>query len=134
MSRWLSCRVRAVLLWQGEADARARTAHRTYETLLRRFVTDVVAACGARVVTAQIGDYGTNWYDAQGVDAIRLAQQDAWGAGQGVLPGPVLYDIDPARTGGVTSGMAGIGGPAAAGLPAGQIAQPKRPCFSKYFW
>jgi hypothetical protein len=97
-------RVRAVLFWQGEADARTHTAHGTYEALLRRFVSSVVADCGARVVVAQIGDYGTNWYDARGVDAVRLAQQDAWRAGHGILPGPVLYDIDLASTAHFTRG------------------------------
>lgn len=96
--------VRAVLFWQGEADARWHTGHKTYETLLRRFAGDVLADTGARVVTAQIGDYGMNWYDAPGVDAIRFAQQDAWNAGGGVLPGPALYDIDLAKTAHFTRG------------------------------
>jgi hypothetical protein len=96
--------VRAVLFWQGEADARWHTSHTTYETLLRRFASNVLADTGARVVTAQIGDYGTNWYDAPGVDAIRFAQQDAWSAGGGVLPGPALYDIDLAKTAHFTRG------------------------------
>jgi hypothetical protein len=97
-------RVRAILFWQGEADARDHIAHAVYETLLLRFASDVVADCGARVVTAQIGDYGANWYDAPGVDAIRLAQQDAWTAGTAILPGPVLYDIDLASTAHFTRG------------------------------
>ena len=43
-------------------------------------------------MVAQIGDYGPAFLDA-GVDAIRLAQQRAWGRAN-VVAGPALYDID----------------------------------------
>ena len=53
---------------------------------------------GAPLVPAQIGDlpFGS-WWTAEGVDTIRLAQQDVLLAPQpagGLVPGPVLYDID----------------------------------------
>ena len=84
-------RVRAVLFWQGEADARKRTPAVVYERLLRRFAADVRRDCGAPVVAAQIGDYDDNYADAA-VNAVRLAQLRSWG--HGVRRGPTLYDID----------------------------------------
>jgi hypothetical protein len=86
-------RVRAVLFWQGEADARSSTPKPEYRAALRKLAAAVTLDCGAPLVAAQIGDYdATNWSNG-GVDAIRLAQQEAWRAGW-VLPGPALYDID----------------------------------------
>jgi hypothetical protein len=85
-------RVRAVLFWQGEADAACRTPRSTYAALLRRLGDDVQQDCGAPLVAAQIGDYGPR-YSGSAVDAVRLAQQSCWGTSN-VLAGPVLYDID----------------------------------------
>jgi sialate O-acetylesterase len=86
-------RVRAVLLWQGEADARHQRPGEVYEAALRRFAADVRRDCGAPVVVAQIGDFGAHAFPAAGVDAIRLAQQRAWRRAA-IVAGPVLYDID----------------------------------------
>ena len=85
-------RVRAVLWWQGEADARLRTPHRTYERLLTRLAAAVRRDCGAPLVAAQIGDFRPQVSPAGAVDAIRLAQADGW-TRRGVVAGPVLYDI-----------------------------------------
>jgi len=54
-------RVRAVLFWQGEADAACRTPRSTYAALLRRLGDDVQQDCGAPLVAAQIGDYGPRY-------------------------------------------------------------------------
>jgi hypothetical protein len=85
-------RVRAVLFWQGEADAKRQTPGDVYEGLLVQFARDVRRDCRAPLVVAQIGDYGPAFTDA-GVDAVRLAQARVWGR-DGVVAGPVLYDID----------------------------------------
>ena len=85
-------RVRAVLFWQGEADARALVERSRYQVSLALLASQLGEDCGAPLVAAQIGDYGPR-YAAEAVNGIRLAQQDAWSAGW-ALPGPVLYDID----------------------------------------
>ena len=86
-------RVRAVLFWQGEADARRLTSTEAYAAELRSLAAALARDCGAPLVAAQLGDYDTPRYSPVGVDAIRLAQQQAWSAGW-ALPGPALYDID----------------------------------------
>ena len=85
-------RVRAVLFWQGEADAKRLTPVDLYEERLLQLGRDLRGDCGAPLVVAQIGDYGPAFPDAA-VDAIRLAQQRAWGRAN-VVAGPALYDID----------------------------------------
>jgi len=85
-------RVRAVLYWQGEADAKQLMPGDAYGALLRQLGEDLGRDCGAPLVTAQIGDFGPH-FDAAAVDAVRLAQARAWGASN-VTPGPVLFDID----------------------------------------
>ena len=91
-------RVRAVLFWQGERDARWPTSRSEYAAGLAGLATDVRLVTGAPLVPAQIGDlpFGS-WWTPEGVDTIRLAQQDVLLAQQpagGLVPGPVLYDID----------------------------------------
>jgi hypothetical protein len=86
-------RVRAVLFWQGEADARESTPEETYAVALHDLAAAVTQDCGAPLVVAQIGDFDPGSYPAEGVDAVRFAQQEAWRAGW-ALPGPALYDID----------------------------------------
>ena len=86
-------RVRAVLFWQGEADARAFTSKQAYAAALRELAAAVAHDFGAPLVAAQLGDYDVRRFSPEGVDAIRLAQQEAWRAGW-ALPGPALYDID----------------------------------------
>jgi hypothetical protein len=85
-------KVRAVLYWQGEADARAGVPREEYVLALRSLAAVVQRDIGAPLVAAQIGDYDQR-YTAEGVNGIRLAQQDAW-AGGWTVPGPVLYDVD----------------------------------------
>jgi Carbohydrate esterase, sialic acid-specific acetylesterase len=85
-------RVRAVLFWQGEADAKKFTPGDLYEALLRQLGLDLRRDCRAPLVVAQIGDFGPH-FDAAAVDAVRLAQARAWGEAN-VVAGPVLYDID----------------------------------------
>jgi hypothetical protein len=84
--------VRAVLFWQGEADARALVPQADYEEALRTLAESLADDLGVPLVAAQIGDYDVR-YTAAGVNGIRLAQQDVWGHGD-VVAGPVLYDID----------------------------------------
>jgi hypothetical protein len=84
--------VRAVLFWQGEADARAAVPKDQYEAALRTLAGEVRDDLGVPLVAAQIGDYDER-YTAAGVNGIRLAQEGAWDQGP-VVPGPVLYDID----------------------------------------
>jgi hypothetical protein len=86
-------RVRAVLFWQGENDARRLMPKGDYEAALLRLAADIHGDCRAPVVAVQIGDYRTELYTAEGIDAIRLAQQSAWGR-EHVVAGPALYDID----------------------------------------
>jgi len=85
-------KVRAVLFWQGEADARAGLQRSDYEAALRFLAAQVEEDCGAPLLAAQIGDYDLR-YTAESVNGIRLAQQDLWDQGW-VVPGPVLYDVD----------------------------------------
>ena len=84
--------VRAVLFWQGEADARALVPQADYEAALYELAASVGADLGVPLVAAQIGDYDVR-YTAEGINGIRLAQEDAWNDG-GAVAGPVLYDID----------------------------------------
>jgi sialate O-acetylesterase len=86
-------RVRAVLFWQGEADARNGTPGGAYEAALRQLAGDIRHDFGCHVVVAQIGDYCAERWTGVSVVAVRLAQQAAWGR-HGVVAGPVLYDID----------------------------------------
>jgi hypothetical protein len=85
-------RVRAVLWWQGERDARFLTPGPVYEAGLQSLAAAVWNDFGAPMVVAQIGDYDEGYTDA-GIDAVRLAQEHAWGSPH-ILQGPVLYDID----------------------------------------
>jgi hypothetical protein len=85
-------RVRAVLWWQGERDARFRTPGAVYEERLRDLAANVWQDFQAPLVVAQIGDYSDD-YPQVGVDAVRLAQQHVWGTAH-IVQGPVLYDID----------------------------------------
>jgi hypothetical protein len=85
-------RVRAVLWWQGERDARFLTPGPVYRVALARLSAAVWRDFRAPMVVAQIGDYDDR-YTAAGVDAVRFAQQRAW-AQPHILQGPVLYDID----------------------------------------
>jgi hypothetical protein len=85
-------RVRAVLWWQGERDARFLTPAPVYEAALTRLADAVWRDFGARLVVAQIGDYDQRFTEA-GVDTVRRAQADAW-AHPHIVQGPVLYDID----------------------------------------
>ncbi len=85
-------RVRAVLWWQGERDARFLTPPVVYEASLRSLADAVWHDFGARMVVAQIGDYDER-YTATGVDAVRRAEADAWTQPH-IVQGPVLYDID----------------------------------------
>ena len=85
-------RVRAVLFWQGEADARDRMSSSAYAARLRTLARDVRRDVGAPLVVAQIGDFGP-LYPAAGVDNVRLAQSASWGRAR-IIAGPVLYDID----------------------------------------
>ena len=86
-------RVRAVLFWQGEADARRLTSRQAYAAGLRSLAAALAHDCRAPLVVAQIGDYDPRAWSAGGVNAIRLAQQQGWRAGW-ALAGPALYDID----------------------------------------
>ena len=85
-------KVRAVLFWQGEADARTGLPREDYEAALSLLAGQVAQDCRAPLVAAQIGDYDLR-YAADSVNGIRLAQQDVWALGV-VVPGPVLYDVD----------------------------------------
>ena len=84
--------VRAVLFWQGEADARALMPQAAYETALDDLAVHVQSDLGVPLVAAQIGDYDSR-YTAAGVNRIRQAQQEVWLRGS-AFAGPVLYDID----------------------------------------
>lgn len=85
-------RVRAVLWWQGERDARFLTPAPVYEAALRSIADAAWRDFGAPLVVAQMGDYDQRFTEA-GVDAVRQAQADAWTRSH-VVQGPVLYDID----------------------------------------
>lgn len=85
-------RVRAVLWWQGERDARFLTPGPRYEAALRTLASTLWRDFRTPLVVAQIGDYGIAYTDA-GVDVVRLAQEKAWREPH-ILQGPVLYDID----------------------------------------
>jgi sialate O-acetylesterase len=86
-------RVRAVLFWQGEADARLGTPRRVYERRLLRLAQAVYHDCGAPLVVAQIGNCRPDRCTATAVTGIRAAQSNAWGR-RHVVAGPQLYDID----------------------------------------
>ncbi|MCC2631635.1 MAG: type sorting protein [Patescibacteria group bacterium] len=83
---------KTVLFWQGESDSLAGTTRSNYKTLLQTYANDVYADFGLKTVVAQIGDYTTQ--TGPSVDAVRLAQIDAWNEGGNILPGPPLYDVN----------------------------------------
>jgi sialate O-acetylesterase len=85
-------RIRAVLWWQGEKDARELTPGLQYEAAVQDLAAAIWRDFRAPLVVAQIGDYGSA-YTGAGVDAVRHAQQRAWRHPH-ILQGPVLYDID----------------------------------------
>jgi hypothetical protein len=85
-------RVRAVLWWQGERDARLHTPGPQYKTTLRKLASSVWQDFRTPLIVAQLGDYDDRYTEA-GVDTVRLAQEQAW-ARPHILQGPVLYDID----------------------------------------
>jgi hypothetical protein len=87
-------RVRAVLLLQGESDARWRVPGGTYEKRLRAFAAEVFRDVGVRVVVGQIGDLNADLYPCDSVDAIRAAEQHACDVDRNLVRGPSLYDID----------------------------------------
>jgi hypothetical protein len=90
-------RVRAVLFWQGERDARSLVSRSDYAAGLAGLAADVRLVTGGPLVPAQIGDVPLSVWAVVGVDAIRMAQEDVLLAPQpagGLVPGPVLYDID----------------------------------------
>ena len=90
-------RVRAVLFWEGERDARWLTSRADYAAGVAGLATDVRLVTGAPLVPAQIGDIPFTMWTAEGIDTIRMAQEDVMLAPQpagGLVPGPVLYDID----------------------------------------
>jgi len=87
-------RVRAVLLLQGESDARWSVSPAAYRRSLRRFGEQVRKDLRVPVVAGQIGDFNVDRYPPASVDAIRQAQQQACDAGGNLVRGPSLYDID----------------------------------------
>ena len=87
-------RVRAVLLLQGESDARWRVPPREYARQLARFAADLATDVRAPVVVGQSPDFPLTRYPAQSVDAIRDVQTRAEGLGANLRQGPSLYDID----------------------------------------
>ena len=86
--------IRAVLLLQGESDARWSVPPGDYEQRLRRFAARVRRDIGAPVVVGQIGDFRVERYPVDSVDAIRAAEQHACDVDSGLVRGPSLYDID----------------------------------------
>jgi hypothetical protein len=85
-------RVRAVLWWQGERDARYLTPPSVYRAALERLSEALWRDVRAPMVVAQIGDFDAR-YSASGIDAVRSAQERAWSRPH-IVQGPVLYDID----------------------------------------
>jgi hypothetical protein len=87
-------RVRAVLLLQGESDARREVPAKVFERQLRRFAADLAADVGAPVVVGQGPDFAVTRYPPASVDAIRDVQVRADSLGPNLRLGPSLYDID----------------------------------------
>jgi hypothetical protein len=87
-------RVRAVLLLQGESDARASVPPEEYASELRRFAAQIAADVGAPIVVGQVPDFPVTRYPPDAVDAIRDVQVRAEQLGPGLRLGPSLYDID----------------------------------------
>ena len=85
-------RARAVLFWQGERDARFHMRPAAYEAGLERLARALWMDFRTPLMVAQLGDYDDR-YTAAGIDAVRLAQEEAWAAPH-VVQGPALYDID----------------------------------------
>ncbi|NLE22497.1 MAG: sialate O-acetylesterase [Actinobacteria bacterium] len=85
-------KVRAVLWWQGERDARRRTPGPEYKAALQGLSDRLWRDFRTPLLVAQIGDYDER-YTAQGINTVRRAQAEAWGTSH-ILSGPVLYDID----------------------------------------
>ena len=86
--------VRAVLLLQGESDARWSVPAAVYRRQLRRFAMQVRQDIGAPVVVGQIGDFTVTLCPPASVDVIRDAQEHACDVDMGLVRGPSLYDID----------------------------------------
>jgi hypothetical protein len=93
----VGARVRAVLWWQGEADARLETPGRVYALRLRRLAAAIWRRRRAPLVVAQIGDYRPWVSPAPAVDAVRTAQEDDWTRSPHIVAGPTLYDVGLGR-------------------------------------
>ena len=83
--------IKAVLFWQGEADAVLDTGQASYKSQLTSFADDIFADFGIKLSNAMIGHVGTS---DSSLNNIRLAVQSAWDEGGNILPGPALYDIN----------------------------------------
>lgn len=89
--------VKAILWFQGEADAGNNLAEATYLSRLTTIVDSMYSDFGVRVVVAQIGNRaGHTAY----VDGVRDAQTTLWNTSTHVYPGPVTVDINIADEGG----------------------------------
>jgi hypothetical protein len=86
--------VRAILWHQGEADALSSVTKAQYKADLIQLGSDVAGdvAGAPRLVVMQVGDnFAVSDAD---INAIRLAQQEAWDDSANLDEGPVLHDID----------------------------------------
>ncbi len=97
--RRINGQVRAVLFWLGGTDVARRVPQSTAQALLDSLATDVRADLGVPVVVAQLGDWPCEVPGSASPDAFRMAVAHAWTHSDGVLVGPVLYDIDLLRQG-----------------------------------
>ena len=86
--------VRAVLLLQGESDARRSVPSGVYRRQLRLFARQVRQDIGAPVVVGQMGDFAVGLCAPDSVDVIRAAQEHVCDVDVSLVRGPSLYDID----------------------------------------
>ncbi|HPM83053.1 MAG TPA: sialate O-acetylesterase, partial [Candidatus Anammoximicrobium sp.] len=89
--------VKAVLWFQGERDAISGVGRASYNAALDQLAADLAEdVVGAPpLVCAQIGSMAAQLeVTADEIDAIRLAQSDAWEDNAGIYAGPSTYDID----------------------------------------
>jgi len=90
-------KIKAVLFYQGEADASLATSPDTYLAQLNTIANAIYNDFGVKTVVGQIANAG---YATSSIDTIRLAQIKSWDISPAILPGPAFVDVNLADEGG----------------------------------
>ena len=92
---------KAVLWHQGESDINNSVSRAAYNSALDNLANQILMDVPGNppLIVAQIGDKVTGSPTREDLDAVRLAQSDAWDDNPLIFAGPSLYDIGPLSDG-----------------------------------